>query len=32
MCLTDSGGSTANGTQVQIRPCANAADQHWSVP
>jgi hypothetical protein len=32
MCLTDPGASTVNGTQVQIQPCVNAADQRWSVP
>jgi len=32
LCLTDPGNSTTNGTQVQVRTCANAADQHWSLP
>jgi hypothetical protein len=32
LCLTDPGGSTANGTQVQVQNCTNASDQHWSVP
>ena len=32
LCLTDPGGSTTNGTQVQVQNCSNASDQHWSVP
>jgi Ricin-type beta-trefoil lectin domain len=32
LCLTDPGGSTANGTQVKLQACVNASDQHWSVP
>lgn len=32
LCLTDPGNSTANGTAVVIRACANLASQHWSTP
>lgn len=32
LCLTDPGGATSNGTQVEVQTCANASDQHWSVP
>jgi len=32
LCLTDPSGSSVNGTQVQIRTCADFADQKWSLP
>ena len=32
LCLTDPGNSITGGTQVQVQTCANAADQHWSIP
>jgi hypothetical protein len=32
LCLTDPSGSSVNGTQVQIRTCADFADQRWSLP
>ena len=30
LCLTDPNGSTVNGTQAQVRTCANLAYQHWN--
>jgi hypothetical protein len=30
LCLTDPGGSTANGTGVVVKPCKNASYQHWT--
>jgi serine protease len=32
LCLTDPSGSATDGTQVQVRNCANFADQHWTLP
>ena len=32
LCLTDPSGSSTDGTQVQIRTCADFADQKWSLP
>jgi 3D (Asp-Asp-Asp) domain-containing protein len=31
-CLTDPNNSKTNGTKLHISGCANAADQHWSLP
>ena len=30
LCLTDPNGSKINGTQAQVRTCANLAYQHWN--
>jgi len=32
LCLTDPNSSTANGTQLRLSACTNAADQRWSLP
>ena len=32
LCLTDPGGSSVNGTQVQIRACKDYTDQKWTLP
>jgi hypothetical protein len=32
LCLTDPSGSATNGTQVQVRTCADFADQRWTLP
>jgi hypothetical protein len=31
-CLTDPGGSTANGTRLTLAACKNTTSQHWSLP
>jgi hypothetical protein len=31
-CLTDPGGSTVNGTQLNLENCMTTGDQQWSVP
>jgi alpha-galactosidase len=31
-CLTDPGFSVANGKQIVVATCADARDQHWSLP
>ena len=32
LCLTDPLGATANGTQLKITACHDAANQRWSIP
>jgi Ricin-type beta-trefoil lectin domain/Putative Ig domain len=31
-CLTDPGNATANGTQLRVAACTDAAGQRWSLP
>ena len=31
-CLTDPGNATANGTQLRLAACVDAAGQRWSLP
>ena len=32
LCLTDPGHARQNGTQLTVSTCANATDQHWTLP
>ena len=32
LCLTDPGDAKQNGIQLTVRTCANATDQHWTLP